>query len=107
MSMLINTTVEFPVSIELGKADISRTAAEAAHLSFHPNQHARLDRIKRLGAAMITEMEKLRETPHAVLVDDMLVTAPHPAAREASVAITQLQTAIFWCASAVICTIKE
>lgn len=101
MSTIINTAIEFPVSIDLGKAEISRTAAGATHLTFHGNQHPRLDRIKRLGAAMITEMERLRETPSIV------VAGPHPAVREASVAITQMQTAVFWCASAVIATIKE
>lgn len=109
MSTLISTAIEFPVSIELGKADVSKTAAEATHLTFHANQHPRLDRIKRLGAAMITEMEKLREMPHLVVAgpDGEAMTAPHPCVREASVSITQLQTAVFWCASAVIASIKD
>ena len=110
MSTLTDNVIVFPVAVELGRADISKTAADATHLTFHANQHARLDRVKRLGAALITEMEKLRETHPVLFVPGeggVFMNAPHPAAREASVAITQLQTAILWCASAVIATIKE
>lgn len=109
MSTTTNTAIEFPVSIDLGKAEVSKTAAGATHLTFHVNQHPRLDRVKRLGAALITEVEKLRETPPIVVAggDGEAMSVPHPAVREAAVAITQLQTAIFWCASAVIATTKE
>ena len=109
MSTMSNTAIEFPVSIELGKAEVSKTAAGATHLTFHVNQHPMLDRVKRLGAALITELEKIRDTPHQVVTspDGETTTTPHPAAREAAVAITYIQTGVFWCASAVVASIKE
>lgn len=107
MSTMLNTAIEFPVSIELGKAEISRTAAEAVRLTFHANQVQALNRIQQLGAAMVTEMEKVRDTPREVTAgpNGEAIPVPFPNAREASVAITSLQTAVFWCAQAVIKTI--
>lgn len=109
MSVETVNHIDFPKLLDLGEAEVSRTAAEAAHLSFHGSQHPKLDRIKRLGAALISEMEKLRDTPPIVVTgpDGEAMTTVHPCVREASIAITQLQTSVFWCASAVISTIKD
>lgn len=63
--------------------DLSPTARDAIRLSFNPSGNEKVLRLKTLAAALITEYEGIRDANPA-------------AAREAAVAITNLQTASMW-----------
>lgn len=63
---------------------ISDTAAEAVRLNFNVSGREDVDRIKTLTAALITELEDIRARDGG------------KAGREASAAITNVQTASMW-----------
>lgn len=62
--------------------DISPTAADAVRLNFNPSHNDRINMIKLHTASLITLLEQIRDE--------------RPAAREAAVAITNVQTASMW-----------
>lgn len=66
---------------------VSASAKEAVRASFNPSALSAVDRIKLLGAALITECEQVRDSNT-------------DAARAASVAITQIETAVMWAVKA-------
>lgn len=94
MTTMLYISNVFPVSIDLGGADITRSAAEAAQLTFHPNQEPTLDRIRRLNAAIIVQLEQLRDSSTGAAADT------------ARMAITYFQTAGYWGSAAVIAQIR-
>lgn len=61
-----------------GQTDISNTAAALVRMGFNPSKLEPVDRIKALAAALISECEAIRD-------------AGGPGAREASIAITDMQ----------------
>lgn len=65
---------------------LSPTAMEAVRLKFNPSGSAEVDEIKILAAALISKMESIRNL--------------RTAGREASVAITELETAAMWAVKA-------
>lgn len=78
MHVTINTG-----AINNERADISDNAAKAVRMGFNPSALPRVDRLKALAAAFLTECD--------------LVAAELPeAAREAAVAKTNMQTASMW-----------
>ena len=65
--------------------DISPTAADAIRHKFNPSDRSDVAAIKDLTGTLITMLEGIRERKAGL------------AAREASVAITNIQTASMWC----------
>ena len=70
-----------------GATTISQSAAELVRMGFNPSKLERVDRIKALAAALVSECEDIR--------DDR-----GPGAREAAVAITQIQGASMFAVAA-------
>lgn len=70
-----------------GKSSISNTAAELVRMSFNPSKVEPVDRIKALAAALISECEAIRD-------------GRGKGAREAAIAITEIQTASFFAVAA-------
>lgn len=71
-------------TVELGTAEISPTAADAIRHRFNPSDLPGVTRLKNLTGALITELEQIRDREGG------------KAAREAAVAITNVQTASMW-----------
>lgn len=70
-----------------GQSSISNSAAKLVRMGFNPSRLEPVDRIKALAAAMISECEAIRETGGA-------------GAREASIAITEIQGASMFAVAA-------
>jgi len=68
------------MNLTINAEDLSPTAKEAVRLTFNPSGDEKVARLKTIMAAWITEVEQLKGK----------------AAREASVAITNAQTASMW-----------
>lgn len=66
--------------LNINREDISKSAAEAVRLSFNPSALPEVEELKLIMGAWITRVEALKGR----------------AAREASVAITNAQTASMW-----------
>ena len=78
---------KFPKYVTFDSAmKITETAAEAVRMSFNVGQNPRVAEIKRLTAGLITMCEELR--------------SESVAGREASVAITEFETACMWAVKA-------
>lgn len=72
------------MNITIGPESVSEEAQESIRLSFNPSGDATVMRIKLLACALMTEYQKIRDSHMP------------SAAREAAVAITNLQTASMW-----------
>lgn len=70
-----------------GKTNITNSAAETVRMGFNPSRLEAVDRIKALAAALVSECETLRGLGGK-------------GAREASIAITEVQTASFFAVAA-------
>ena len=70
-----------------GTTTITDTAAKTVRMGFNPSSIEQVDRIKALAAALVSECENIRD-------------ASGPGAREAAVAITQLQGASMFAVAA-------
>ena len=70
-------------TLTIALSDLSESAKEAIRFTFNPSGNAQVNRLKFLAAALITEYERVRDGGNG-------------AAREASVAITNAQTASMW-----------
>ncbi len=70
-----------------GKSNISPAAAELVRMGFNLSRLESVDRIKALAAALISECEVIRD-------------ARGKGAREAAIAITEIQTASFFAVAA-------
>ncbi len=79
--MRVKLEFEAPGSTEV--VDLSETAKQAVRFTFNPSGLGRVNRLKALAAAFISECESARaETPEG--------------AREFAVAITNMQTTSMW-----------
>lgn len=74
------------MNILVNSETVSATAKEAVRFSFNPSSIDRVAVIKLLAAALIAECENIR--------------AEGIAAREASIAITEIETAAMWAVKA-------
>lgn len=72
------------------EVDVSDSAIRLVRGSFNPSGRAQVDRIKMLAAALVTELEHLRDDPERGRV----------CGREAAVAITQIQGACMFAVAA-------
>lgn len=78
---------KFPKYVTFDRAmKISETAAEAVRMSFNVGQNPRVAELKRYAAGLITMCEEIRDEGVAK--------------REASVAITEFETACMWAVKA-------
>lgn len=79
-----------------GKTSISNSAAELVRMGFKPSGMERVDRIEALAAALVSECEAIRNDAISATVGGL----PVRGAREASIAITEIQTASFFAVAA-------
>lgn len=75
-------------AVPSGTTSISDTAAKTVRMGFNPSKIEAVDRIKALAAAIVSECEAIK--------DDR----SHPGAREAAIAITQVQGAAMFAVAA-------
>lgn len=87
MSITDRSVTDTAPSITIYAATMSDSALQKAGLSFNPSKLPTVDRLKLLAAAFIDECERQR-------------AAKPDAAREFSVAITEMQTAQMWAVKA-------
>lgn len=84
-------------AIPAGRVNISNGAAEMVRMGLKPPQPARVDRVQALAAALISECEAIRDDAISATVGGL----PARGAREASIAITEIQTASLFAVAAV------